>query len=118
VGGGDDVLKAELAGSWAAMKVRVGGLKLRMQAGDAKALNKEVRQLIEEQVVDILNGGNEAELMALYGVGPKRAQYIIEFRKQNKSGFTGISDLKEIGMSAKQVTKIAKVLVSNQLHCS
>ena len=40
-------------------------------------LFRQVRQLIEEQVVDILNGGDEAELMALYGGGPKRAQYII-----------------------------------------
>lgn len=44
---------------------------------DAKSLHGEVRQLIELQVVELLNHGSLDQLLALHGIGPKRAQYIL-----------------------------------------
>lgn len=46
-------------------------------AVDVSSLHREVRRLIEAQVVQVLNTGSVAQLRALHGVGPKRAQYIV-----------------------------------------
>ena len=49
-------------------------------------VNREMRSLIERQVVDILNFGEPAQLMDLYGVGPKRAKYIMGEKKGKALG--------------------------------
>ena len=35
-------------------------------------VNSEIRNLLERQIVDVLNGGNVDALLSLHGVGPKR----------------------------------------------
>jgi len=44
---------------------------------DVPAVNREVKNLLERQVVDILNNGTVTQLMTLHGIGAKRAQYIV-----------------------------------------
>ena len=41
------------------------------------AINREVKNLIERQVVDVLNCGSKEDLMELHGVGPRRVEYIM-----------------------------------------
>lgn len=135
-------------------KAVVGGGK----AVDVSSLHSEVRRLIEAQVVEVLNCGSLQQLLALHGIGPKRAQYIVgkrqawlcrqlrggrvfsvhracarllvpflrtcaflhsslEYREENASGggFADIADLKHVGMPAKHIDKIARMLVHQQL---
>ena len=77
-------------------------------------LNREIRNALERQIVDVLNYGDLDALLSLHGVGPKRAGYIQEYRAEQP--FEEISDLQEIGMSAKQVAAVSKKMVNAQLQ--
>jgi hypothetical protein len=44
---------------------------------DKEAINREVLNLLERQVLDILNKGSLKDLVSLPGIAAKRAQYII-----------------------------------------
>ena len=70
-------------------KKRAMVAKKRVQSVD---VNGEIRNLLERQVVDILNKGDETALLQLHGVGVKRAQYILEYRQDSR--FNQIADLK------------------------
>ena len=76
-------------------KKRAMVAKKRVQSVD---VNDEIRNLLERQVVDILNKGDETALLKLHGVGVKRAQYILEYRQEGR--FTQIADLKVRGVVA------------------
>ena len=75
-------------------KKRAMVAKKRVQSVD---VNGEIRNLLERQVVDILNKGDETALLQLHGVGVKRAQYILEYRQDSR--FNQIADLKVRGRS-------------------
>ena len=58
-----------------------------------------------------LNTATQSQLETLDGVGPKKAQAIIEFRKKN-GAFKSVNDLDKVpGFGAKTVTKLKKDIV-------
>ncbi len=54
----------------------------------------------------MLNNADKDNLMKLRGIGPRRAELIINNRKE--SPFKGLQDLKRIGMYSMQIIRIAK----------
>ncbi len=53
----------------------------------------------------MLNNADKDNLMKLRGIGPRRAELIINNRKE--SPFKGLQDLKRIGMYSMQIIRIA-----------
>jgi DNA uptake protein ComE-like DNA-binding protein len=93
-----------------------GGVKLPMESklNCLMKLNAEIKNVLEREIVDVLNEGTREQLMALHGIGPKRADLIIEEREEG--GYTQIADLDRIGLSAKVVSKVMKDNALGQLN--
>jgi DNA uptake protein ComE-like DNA-binding protein len=64
-----------------------------------QALSLLQQQALNVQLMDILNEGTKQEVKKLYGIGPKRADKIIEARATVT--FQTVEDLQKAGISAK-----------------
>ncbi|CAM8898176.1 unnamed protein product [Rhodiola kirilowii] len=62
-----------------------------------------VKKCLTEECVRFINSASKEELKGLKGIGDKRATYIMQFREKSPEHFKNIEDLKDVGLSAKQV---------------
>ncbi|KAK8940456.1 Kinesin-1-like protein PSS1 [Platanthera zijinensis] len=70
-------------------------------------LDKFKESLVEDYI-SFLNVANKMELMQLKGIGQKRAECILELRKDSSTPIKSLSDLEQIGLSSKQVQDLLK----------
>ncbi|CBJ33013.1 conserved unknown protein [Ectocarpus siliculosus] len=77
-----------------------------------RAMNRGLSGKLEKQVVDIMNQASSAELTDLHGIGPRRAQLILQTRAA--APFETLADLSRIGMYPKQIEKMGR---HNMLEC-
>ncbi|KAI5444328.1 hypothetical protein KIW84_012817 [Lathyrus oleraceus] len=63
-----------------------------------------VKNSLVKDYLRILNTAEKDELKKLKGIGEKRANYILELRKESPEPFKSLGDLKDIGLSEKQVS--------------
>ncbi|KAH9625651.1 hypothetical protein KSS87_021677 [Heliosperma pusillum] len=59
------------------------------------------------------NGSPWTTLHAMKGIGEKRAEYIVELRDESVEPFKELDDLKDIGLSEKQITGLMKNIAGN-----
>ncbi|CAN0418441.1 unnamed protein product [Pylaiella littoralis] len=77
-----------------------------------RAINRGLSEKLEKQVVDIMNQASSDELTELHGIGPRRAQLILQTRAATP--FKTLADLACIGMYPKQIVKMGR---QNMLEC-
>ncbi|MED6124689.1 hypothetical protein PIB30_061351 [Stylosanthes scabra] len=70
--------------------------------------NSGVKNNLVEEYLRFLNSANKEELKKLKGIGEKRATYILELREESPEPFKSLDDLKDIGLSAKQIKGMMK----------
>ncbi|CAN0390746.1 unnamed protein product, partial [Ectocarpus fasciculatus] len=71
-----------------------------------RAMNRGLSGKLEKQVVHIMNQASSAELTDLHGIGPRRAQLILQTRAT--APFETLADLSRIGMYPKQIEKMGR----------
>ncbi|CAL5185296.1 unnamed protein product [Lathyrus oleraceus] len=67
-----------------------------------------VKNSLVKDYLRILNTAEKDELKKLKGIGEKRANYILELRKESPEPFKSLGDLKDIGLSEKQIKGMMK----------
>ncbi|KAI4347566.1 hypothetical protein L6164_008371 [Bauhinia variegata] len=67
-----------------------------------------MKNSLVEEYLRFLNTANKEELKRLKGIGEKRATYILELREESPEPFKSLDDLKDIGLSAKQIKGMLK----------
>ncbi|CAM9319492.1 unnamed protein product [Ectocarpus sp. 4 AP-2014] len=77
-----------------------------------RSMNRGLSGKLEKQVVNIMNQASSAELTDLHGIGPRRAQLILQTRAATP--FATLADLSRIGMYPKQIEKMGR---HNMLEC-
>ncbi|XP_019430633.1 PREDICTED: kinesin-like protein KIN-10C isoform X2 [Lupinus angustifolius] len=85
-----DVMNAK--SPWEAFSMRGSGMK---------------NSLVQEYL-KLLNTADKDELKKLKGIGEKRATYILQLRQESPEYFKSLDDLKDVGLSAKQVKELMK----------
>ncbi|KAF1898908.1 hypothetical protein Lal_00019029 [Lupinus albus] len=85
-----DVMNAK--SPWEAFSVRGSGMK---------------NSLVQEYL-KLLNTADKEDLKKLKGIGEKRATYILELRQESPEYFKSLDDLKDVGLSAKQIKELVK----------
>ncbi|KAJ7974171.1 Kinesin-like protein [Quillaja saponaria] len=70
--------------------------------------NSGIKNSLVQEYLSFLNTANKEELKRLKGVGEKRATYILELREESPEYFKSLDDLKDIGLSAKQIKGMMK----------
>ncbi|XP_062120390.1 kinesin-like protein KIN-10C isoform X2 [Humulus lupulus] len=70
--------------------------------------NSEVKNSVVQECLRILNTADKEELKRFKGIGEKRSTYILELREESPEPFKSLDDLKDIGLSAKQIKVIMK----------
>ncbi|KAF7813151.1 kinesin-like protein KIN-10C isoform X2 [Senna tora] len=63
-----------------------------------------MKNSLVQEYLKFLNTANKEELKRLKGIGEKRATFILELREESPEPFKSLDDLKDIGLSAKQVS--------------
>ncbi|TYI53036.1 hypothetical protein E1A91_D12G290600v1 [Gossypium mustelinum] len=72
------------------------------------ARSSRMKNSLVDEYLRFLNTASKEDLKRLKGIGEKRATYILELREESPEPFKDIDDLKEIGLSAKQIKGIMK----------
>ncbi|XP_020217314.1 kinesin-like protein KIN-10C isoform X1 [Cajanus cajan] len=67
-----------------------------------------MKNSLVEEYLRFLNTANKEELKKLKGIGEKRATFILELREESPEPFKNLDDLKDIGLSAKQIKGMMK----------
>ncbi|XP_061352843.1 kinesin-like protein KIN-10C [Gastrolobium bilobum] len=67
-----------------------------------------MKNSLVHEYLRFLNTANKEELKKLKGIGEKRATFILELREESPEPFKSLDDLKDIGLSAKQIKGIMK----------
>ncbi|KAH1042887.1 Kinesin-like protein KIN-10C [Glycine soja] len=67
-----------------------------------------MKSSLVQEYLRFLNTANKEELKKLKGIGEKRATFILELREESPEPFKSLDDLKDIGLSAKQIKGIMK----------
>ncbi|XP_057952857.1 kinesin-like protein KIN-10C [Malania oleifera] len=88
----DEKELANTKSPWEAFNARSSGMKTSLVQGYLK----------------FLNTASKEELKGLKGIGEKRATYILELREDSPEPFKDLDDLKDIGLSAKQIKGMMK----------
>nr|KJB52768.1 hypothetical protein B456_008G275900 [Gossypium raimondii] len=72
------------------------------------ARSSRMKNSLVDEYLRFLNTASKEDLKRLKGIGEKRATYILELREESPEPFKDLDDLKEIGLSAKQIKGIMK----------
>ncbi|XP_027357260.1 kinesin-like protein KIN-10C [Abrus precatorius] len=68
----------------------------------------EMKNSLVQEYLRVLNTADKEELKKLKGIGEKRATFILELREESPEPFKSLDDLKDIGLSAKQIKGMMK----------
>ncbi|XP_010671853.2 kinesin-like protein KIN-10C isoform X1 [Beta vulgaris subsp. vulgaris] len=90
---------ANLASPWGSLHMRSAGMK----------------DSLVHECLKFLNSASKEELKGLKGIGEKRATYILEMREESPEPFKQLDDLKDIGLSAKQIKGMMKTVAGDLL---
>ncbi|XP_039046563.1 kinesin-like protein KIN-10C [Hibiscus syriacus] len=72
------------------------------------ARSSRMKNSLVDEYLRFLNTASKEDLKRLKGIGEKRATYILELREESPEPFQDLDDLKEIGMSEKQIKGIIR----------
>ncbi|KAK9021825.1 hypothetical protein V6N11_011793 [Hibiscus sabdariffa] len=72
------------------------------------AQSSRMKNSLVNEYLKFLNTASKEDLKRLKGIGEKRATYILDLREESPEPFKSLDDLKEIGMSGKQIRGIMK----------
>ncbi|OMO71772.1 kinesin-like protein KIF22-like protein [Corchorus olitorius] len=67
------------------------------------AYSSKMKTSLVDEYLRFLNTASKEDLKRLKGIGEKRATYIVELRDESPEPFKNLDDLKDIGLSAKQI---------------
>ncbi|XP_057470568.1 kinesin-like protein KIN-10C [Actinidia eriantha] len=76
--------------------------------GAFSAQNSGFKHSLVQDYLKFLNSASKEELKGIRGIGEKRASYILECREESPEPFKDLDDLKNIGLSAKQIKGMMK----------
>lgn len=71
--------------------------------GKFNARSSGVKNSLVQEYLAFLNTASKEELVAIKGIGQKRADYILQLRETSPQPLKSLSDLEKIGLSSKQV---------------
>ncbi|XP_024520657.1 kinesin-like protein KIN-10C isoform X1 [Selaginella moellendorffii] len=74
-----------------------------------------VQDTLMKEYIQVLNRGKREELLALKGIGEKRADYILQLRENEKSPIKELQDLHKIGLSAKLACALFNGTITRQI---
>ncbi|PSS33062.1 Kinesin-like protein [Actinidia chinensis var. chinensis] len=77
-------------------------------SGTFSAHNSGFKHSLVQDYLKFLNSASKEELKGIRGIGEKRASYILECREESPEPFKDLDDLKNIGLSAKQIKGMMK----------
>ncbi|GMH28120.1 hypothetical protein Nepgr_029963 [Nepenthes gracilis] len=66
-----------------------------------------------EEYLKFLNTASKEELKGLKGIGEKRATYILQLREESPEPFKNLDDLKDVGLSSKQIKGMMKKIAGD-----
>ncbi|KAJ6807930.1 kinesin-like protein KIN-10C isoform X2 [Iris pallida] len=75
-----------------------------------------LKKSLVQECLTYLNSANKEELKALKGIGEKRATYILELREETPEPFKDVDDLKDLGLSSKQIRGLMSKILGDLKH--